>query len=283
MKQTMSFLLFLFALQFSNNSLVAQQPAAANGKFIKVNGATIYYEEQGTGDPLILMHGFGGTSAVWKPFVAEYAKHYRVISWDMRGHGRSDNPDTSVVFLHAVAARDLLAIIESLQLKNVKLIGHSSGGIVSLYAAIMKPDAIEAIVPMSAQINYSDTVRSFIKRNAQPEAFYEFAGLEKSHGKQKGKLLARQFYHFRLLQGDPLIMPAQLATIKARTLIIHGDNDFVPVSQAWEMFQNIPHAHLSIIPNAGHMPQEGESNSKLFLRQTLEFLSGEWGKSSPSK
>ncbi len=279
MKQTMRFLLFLLTFHFSFNTLIAQVPVAPNGKFIKVNGATIYYEEVGTGDPLILMHGFGGTSAVWKPFVAEYAKHYRVICWDMRGHGRSDNPDTSVIFLHAVAARDLLAIIESLQLKNVKLIGHSSGGIVALYAAIMKPDAIEAIIPVSAQLNYSDTVRSFIKHNAMPEAYYEFAGLEKSHGKQKGKLLARQFYHFRLLKGDPLITHEQLATIKARTLIIHGDNDFVPVSQALEMFQNIPHAHLSIIPNGGHMPHEGEENSKLFLRQSLEFLKGEWGKS----
>jgi len=283
MKQTKSVYLLLFAFQFSINSLIAQEPAASNGKFIKVNGATIYYEEQGTGDPLILMHGFGGTSAVWKPFVAEYARHYRVISWDMRGHGRSDNPDTSVVFLHAVAARDLLAIINALQLKNVKLIGHSSGGIVALYASIMKPDAIEAIVPVSAQINYSDTVRSFIKHNAMPEAYYEFAGLEKSHGKQKGKLIARQFYHFRLLQGDPLITDKQLATIKARTLIIHGDNDFVPVSQAWEMFQNIPHAHLSIIPNGGHMPHEGEANPKLFLRQTIDFLKGKWGKASVPK
>ena len=283
MKQTMSFLLIFFAFHFSFNSLIAQAPVAPNGKFIKVNGASIYYEEQGKGDPLILMHGFGGTSAVWKPFVAEYAKYYRVISWDMRGHGRSDNPDTSVVFLHAVAARDLLAMIESLHLKNVKLIGHSSGGIISLYAAIMKPDAIEAIVPVSAQINYSDTVRSFVKHNAMPEAYYQFGDLEKRHGKQKGKLIARQFYHFHLLQGDPLITREQLATIKARTLIIHGDNDFAPVSQAWEMFQNIPHAHLSVIPNGWHTPQDGEANSKLFLRQTLEFLKGEWGKSSLPK
>jgi len=274
MKQTGSFVLFVFLLLF--NSLKAQEPVASNGKFIKVNGTTIYYEEEGEGDPLILMHGFGRTSTEWKPFVAEYAKYYRVISWDMRGHGRSDNPDTSEVFLHAVAARDLLALIEKLQLKNVKLIGHSSGGIVALYAAIMKPDAIEAIVTVCAQIYYSDEVRDFIKRKAMPEVSYGFMGFEKLHGKKKGMLLARQFYHFSVLQGDPLISPEQLSKIKARTLVIHGDNDFVPVSQAWEIFQNIPGAHLSIIPNGWHVPQEGEANSKLFLRQTLEFLKREW-------
>ncbi len=280
MKQTMSFLLFLIAFHFSINSLIAQEPVAPNGKFIKVNGTTIYYEEQGTGDPLILLHGFAGTAAEWKPFVAEFAKYYRVISWDMRGHGRSDNPDTSEVFLHAVAARDLLGLIDALQLKKVKLIGHSSGGIISLYAASLKPDAIEAIVPMSAQIYYGDEVRSFIKRNAKPEEFYQFMSLEKVHGRQKGKVIAKQFYHFSVLQGDPLISHEQLSKIKARTLIIHGDNDFVPVSQAWEMYQNIPKSYLSVIPNGWHTPQEGEGNSKLFLRQTLEFLSGVWGKSS---
>jgi pimeloyl-ACP methyl ester carboxylesterase len=283
MKQTMSFLLFLLAFHFSFNSLIAQEPVASNGKFIKVNGATIYYEEQGTGDPLILMHGFGRTSADWKPFVAEYAKYYRVISWDMRGHGRSDNPDTSEVFLHAVAARDLLALIDALQLKNVKLIGHSSGGIVALYAAIMKPDAIEAIVPVSAQIYYSEEVRDFIKRNAMPELSYDLMGFEKLHGKKKGLLLARQFYHFSVLQGDPLISHEQLSKIKARALVIHGDNDFVPVLQAWEIFQYIPGAHLSVIPNGWHIPHEGEANSKLFLRQTLEFLRGDWEKSSFQK
>ncbi len=263
---------------FSISSLHAQQPVASNGRFVSVNGASIYYEDTGKGEPLILMHGFGGTADDWTPFVEAFSKRFRVIAWDMRGHGRSTNPDTSEVFLHATAARDLLNLIDVLKLQKVKLIGHSSGGIVALYAATMRPAAIEAIVPMSAQTYYGDSVRSFITRNAVPEAYYEFMNLAKLHGETKGRLIAKQFYHFRKLQGDPLITPEQLSKIKSRTLIVHGDNDFVPVSQAWKMFQSIPGAHLLIVPNGWHEPHRGEENRNDFIRRVLEFFSGEWDK-----
>jgi pimeloyl-ACP methyl ester carboxylesterase len=262
---------------------VAQEPVSPSGKFATVNGAKIYYEEYGQGEPLILLHGFGGTASAWKDFIPEYAKQYHVIAWDMRGHGRSTNPDTSQVFLHATAARDLLALMDQLKLKKVKIMGHSSGGIVILIAATQQPDRFEAIVPISAQVFYSKETRAFIAENAKDkEAFNQMLGLDKAHGKVKANLIARQFYYFRKLQGDPAVTPDQLATITARTLIIHGDNDFVPVSQAWEMFTNIPHAHLWVSPNASHGPQFGPHQAD-FIKRTLEFLRGDWEKSDLPK
>ena len=257
-------------------SAKAQEPVSANGKFTTVNGAKIYYEESGQGEPLILLHGFGRTASDWQSFIPEFSRHYRVIVWDMRGHGRSTNPDTSVVFRHSSAARDLLTFMDNLKLDKVKVIGHSSGGIVTLYAATMQPERFDAIVPMSAQTYYSLQTREFIEKNAKPESYYKFNDGEKLHGKVKGMQVARQFYHFHKLQGDPAITPDQLASIKARTLVIHGDNDFVPVSQAWEMFQHIPNAHLFIVPNGWHLPQVGPLNGADFMRRILEFLKGEW-------
>lgn len=264
-------------------SVEAQEPVSPNGKFTNVNGAKIYYEEYGQGEPLILLHGFGRTASDWKAFIPEFSKHYRVIVWDMRGHGRSTNPDTTVAFRHAVAAQDLLIFMDNLKFQKVRAIGHSSGGITILYAATMQPDRFAAIVPISAQTYYSLQVREFIEKNAKPEAQFEFNELEKLHGRPKGMFLAKQFYNFHKLQGDPSITPDQLGTIKAHTLIIHGDNDFVPVSQAWEMFQNIPKAHLYIIPNGWHLPHLGAANGVDFTRRTLEFLKGEWNNRVPQK
>jgi len=278
MKQAYLFTFLCCAAFLSITIVEAQESVAPNGKFITVNGAKLYYEEYGQGEPLILLHGFGRTLADWKPFIPEFSKHYRVIVWDMRGHGRSTNPDTSKVFLHATAAKDLLALIEKLNLKKVKAIGHSSGGIIILYAAIKEPDHFEAIVPVSAQMYYSLQTREFIKITAKPESFYEFNELERQHGKTKGQLIAKQFYHFHELYGDPSITPDQLATIKARSLIVHGDNDFVPVAQAWEMYKNIPNAHLWIVPNGWHLPHVGGLNEIDFKRRILEFLNGEWNK-----
>ena len=269
--------MFLIWVSFSQQSIVkAQEQVSAAGKFVTVNGAKIYYEEHGRGEPLVLLHGFGRTSADWKPFIGEYAKKYRVIAWDMRGHGRSGSTDTSKVFLHQAAAKDLLALLEKLDLKKVKAIGHSSGGIVILQAAILAPDRFEAIIPVSAQLNFSPQVRDFIKKNARPEDYYRFNELEPQHGKAKGQLIARQFYHFSELQGDPAITPAQLASIKARTLIVHGDNDFVPVAEAVEVHKHIPKAHLWVVPNGWHMPHVGGGKEADFIRKSLEFLGGEW-------
>jgi len=279
MKQVYRLTLLCCAVVLSTIIVQAQEAVAPNGKFIAVNGAKIYYEEFGQGEPLILLHGFGRTLADWKPFIPEFSKQFRVIALDMRGHGRSTNSDTSKVFLHATAATDLLELMEKLRLKKVKAIGHSSGGIIILYAAIKEPDRFEAIVPVSAQLHYSLQTREFIKMNAKPEAYYEFNELEDQHGKTKGRLIARQFYHFHELYGDPSITPDQLATIKARSLIVHGDNDFVPVAQAWEMYQNIPNAHLWIVPNGWHLPHVGGLNEIDFNRRTIEFLNGEWDKS----
>jgi pimeloyl-ACP methyl ester carboxylesterase len=276
-KQLIAFLWFVVFLP--QTDLKAQEPVAPNGKFVTVNGATIYYEEYGQGEPLLLLHGFGRTLADWKPYIPEFSKHYRVIAWDMRGHGRSTNPDTTKVFLHATAAKDLLALMDKLNLKKVRAIGHSSGGITILHAATKAPHRFEAIVPVSAQIYYSAETREAITTNAKPDAYYEFNELEKQHGKIKGRIIARQFYHFRELYGDPSITPDQLGAIKARALIVHGDNDFVPVSQAWEIYRSIPNAHLFIVPNGWHVPHMGGPNENDFTRRTLEFLSGEWNKS----
>jgi pimeloyl-ACP methyl ester carboxylesterase len=275
MKKGICFLI-LCQMLLNLNASFAQLPVSPNGKFVELKGCKIYYEEYGQGEPLFLLHGFTGTGEHWKSFVPEYAKNYRVIVWDMRGHGRSTNADTSINFLHATAARDLLSLMDKLKLNKVKAIGHSSGGMTILYAAIMAPDRFDAIVPVSAQIYYSKQVREFLEKNAKP--IIPNPDLDRSHGKDKGAFLARQFYNFRKLYGDPALTPDQLGTIKARTLVVHGDNDFVPVSQAWEMFQNIPNAHIWISPNTSHGPPFGPNESD-FIRRTLEFLKGDgWSK-----
>lgn len=256
------------------NTSFAQLPISENGKFMEVNKSKIYYEEYGQGEPLFLLHGFFGMTEDWKGFVQEYSKNYKVIVWDMRGHGRSTNPDTSIVFKHAQAAHDLIGLMDKLKINKAKAIGHSSGGMTILYAATIAPDRFDAIIPVAAQIYYSRQVREFIKSKTW-EQYFPQVELDRRHGRQKGDVLKRQFYNFWQLYGDPSFTPDQLAKIKARTLIVHGDNDFVPVSQAWEMFQNIPKAHIWISPNTGHIPQFGAANDTDFVRRTLEFLKGE--------
>lgn len=71
--------------------VAVQGQAPAGGRTVRVNDIELYYEDRGTGEPLVLLHGFGGCGQHWQPFAARLAEHFRLIIPDLRGHGRSTN------------------------------------------------------------------------------------------------------------------------------------------------------------------------------------------------
>lgn len=269
--KNLSFVLFFIVWY---NSGYAQLSPKGVGRIMEINNANIYFEEYGQGEPLFLLHGFLGTADSWKDFIEAYSQNYRVIIWDMRGHGRSSDPNDETDFKHQQAARDLLELMEILKIDKAKAIGHSSGGITILYAATMSPDKFDAIIPVSAQSFYSEPVRDWIKSRIW-EKYFDHEELERLHGPEKAGLLKQQFFGFGTLTGDPLISKEELAKIRARTLIVHGDDDFIPVSHAWDIYQNIPGARIWISPNTGHLPHYGIENGLDFIRRTQDFLKGD--------
>ena len=275
-------LTFCFIVTFLINSDVdAQEPVAPNGKFATIKGLKIYYEDSGKGMPLLLLHGFKGTASDWKPFTPELSKYYRVIAIDLPGHGRSDFMDTTNVYLHKRAAEYIIGLLDALHIDSLNIMGISSGGFITLYIATIKPQLAKKIVVIGGQVYYSDTTRALITSLGPPEkaSVATLERLTKAHGKQKGTLLARQFWNFRKLYGDPSFTPDVLSTIKANTLIIHGDNDpIAPLTNAWEMYRNIPQAHLWVVPNGGHVPYADPRNHDDFIRRVLNFLRGDWKK-----
>jgi pimeloyl-ACP methyl ester carboxylesterase len=142
--------------------------------------------------------------------------------------------------------------------------------------ATLSPDVVRRIIVVDGQVYYSKQTREIIANccgspPGQP--------LINRHGNEKAILLRKQFYHFRLLHGDPSFTPDVLASIKARAFIIHGDNDQIaPLFNALEMYNNIPKSHLWVVPNGGHSPASDPNNHPEYLRRTLEFLNGAWDK-----
>ena len=252
----------------------AQLPVAPNGKFLKVNGINIYYEETGTGKPLLLLHGFGRTAEDWKPLVSALAKTNRVIAIDLPGHGRSDLMDSTNDYLHRKAANYIISFVESLKLDSPQIMGFSSGAIITLYMATLKPELAKKIIVIAGQLYFSDSTRKFISALGGPNNFImDSKELNSLHGVKKAGLIATQFWNFRKLYGDPSFTPDMLATIKAKTLIVHGDDDPVaPVDNAFKMQKYIPGAHLWIIPYAEHIGIFSPENQQEFLRRTMDFL-----------
>ena len=258
----------------------AQEPVAPSGKFATIEGLKIYYEDTGKGTPLLLIHGFTGTCSMWKAFIPEFSKRYRVIAIDLPGHGRSDYMDTTDVYSHKKAAEYIIALLNELHIDSLYVMGGSSGGMITLYVATLRTNIAKRIIVLAGQVYFSSTTRNLItSMGPGTEDPKRMASLIKTHGKVKGTLLARQFWNFRKLYGDPAFTPDVLSTIKAKALIIHGDNDpIAPVENAWEMYQHIPKANLWIVPNGRHEFLFDPANNTDFTRRVLEFLHGDWGK-----
>src|SRR2546428_5336277 len=141
----MAILLFLFSL-------------SASGEIASVNGIQLYYKIHGKGPPLVLLHYFGGSSESWAPFVPEFAKQYKVIAVDMRGHGRSTNP--SGQFTHRQSAFDIFALLDQLGIKQFKAIGMSSGGMTLLHMATQQPARVESMIVVGATDQFGPEARA---------------------------------------------------------------------------------------------------------------------------
>lgn len=263
---------------FVTSNGVAQEAMSSNGKFATINGLKIYYEESGQGTAVVLLHHFFATASLWKTYVPELSKKYRVIAVDLPGHGRSDYMDTTKVFLHKRATEYIIGLIDFLKLDSVYLIGASSGGSITLQLAILRPDLVKRAVVIAGHIYYPKDQREMVASWGNVPNAGEIA----THGSEKAVVLRKQFNYFSQLYGDPSFTPDVLSTIHAKTLIIHGDKDsLAPISNALGMYQNIPNSHLWIVPNTGHFPLPpylDPKNESDFIRRTMEFLSGDWEK-----
>lgn len=267
-----TFIILLTCLM--TGTLHAQLPVAPNGKYLNVNGRNIYYEDTGVGKPLLLLHGFGRTVEDWKPLMPGLARNHRVIAIDLPGHGRSDMIDTTEEYYHRHAASQILDFIDAMKLDSLDVMGFSSGAFITLYLATIKPALTKKIIVIAGQLYYSDSTRKFITSLGGPENFVNnTAELSQAHGLKKGNLLARQFWNFRKLYGDPSFTPDILASIRAKTLVVHGDNDpAAPVENAFMMYRHIPNAHLWVLPFAEHIGFFMPENQQELLRRTMDFL-----------
>jgi pimeloyl-ACP methyl ester carboxylesterase len=268
----------IYILLLICKGLMAQVPISPTGKYFDYHGTHIYYEESGQGEPLLLLHNFNGTADSWKPYYESYSKTFRIISVDMIGHGRSDilrNDD--IEFMHSDYAKIILSLLDYLKIDKTHAIGASSGGMTLLYANYMIPEKFINVITIGAQIYFDQRVRDWITKggpDSSKTAYLERAS--KNHGFEKAMLQARQFWNFRKAYGDPSFTPDMLNKITANWLIVHGDNDFIPIDQALDMKKHIPNSRLWIFPNGGHLPHLRQANIQDFTERSIEFLTGKW-------
>lgn len=241
---------------------------------MQINNMEIYYEEYGSGKPLLLLHGFGGCSQNWHPFTAKLAEHYRLIVVDMRGHGYSTNPDNT--FTHREAANDVFLLLEKLGIEHFSAMGMSSGGMVLLHMATSQPKRIDSMVVISATTHFPNQARAIMRRasfNTMPQEVIEMYRECAKRGDEQIHQLITQFNALHENYDDMNFTAQSLSTITARTLVVHGDRDnFFPVEIPVSIYRSIPNAALWIIPGGDHVPIYNPTVP--FTTTALQFLDG---------
>ncbi len=271
------------AFLIGHHALAQAQVAApekeTQGRLAEVNGIQMYYEAHGKGEPLVMLHGFGASGAVWKPFVEEFAESYKLIIPDLRGHGRSTNPTNQ--FTHRQSALDVCALLDVLKIRRFRAMGISTGGMTLIHMATQQPERVEAMVLIGATIYFPEQAREIMRKTTVEgitEEKWEVYRSRHKRGDDQIRALVNQFHGFKDSYDDMNFTPPYLSTIKARTFIVHGDRDeFFPVSIPVEMYRSTPKSYLWIIPNGGHVPIFGE-NEATFTEKASTFLKGEWEK-----
>ncbi len=248
--------------------------AHSAGRTAHVNGVEIYFEVHGTGDPLVLLSGFSGSSQDWKPSLTAWGPDFQIILPDLRGHGRSSI--LSAPFRHEDAGLDLFALFDHLGIRTFKGVGISAGGNTLLHLATKQPNRVKAMVIVSATPYFPTQARTIMRQYGAnlPEA--EGQRLRRNHvgGDAQIKALLASTVSFADSYDDLNFTPPLLSTIQARTMIIQGDRDpLYPVEISFEMAKAIPNSALWIVPNAGHGPVIGERWFE-FIRAAAAFLRG---------
>lgn len=235
---------------------------------IKVNGVEIHYEVYGSGEPLLLLHGWTQSSKFWSDYIPSYAQHFEVYALDLRGHGKS-SPVTSD-FTIKKASEDVLALLDVLQLQKVHAIGLSYGGLTLLELANSNSNRLASMVLVGASHNFDggknkpDTTFSY--ENLPPSFIEE---LNKTHfrGENQIRALFDPNLNYSIALDDQA-----LRAMNVRTLVVQGDRDeILGLEPAITLHKNMPQSELWVVPNTGHIAING-TNQQDFLNKSLQFL-----------
>lgn len=228
------------------------------------DGSVIYYEKIGTGSPLFLLHGNGGSSAYFTNQVPELSKYFQLYLMDSRGHGKSTNTQKETSF--QLMAEDLLTVIQNEGLTNVDILGFSDGANLAMVFAHLHPSYVHRLI-----LNAGNTKVKGVRLLSRIGSVIQYIAVWLCSPFDKGM---RYFLPIlRLLFHDIGISAEDLQAIKSPTLVIVGKHDSVKTTHSMNIAKNIPNASFVLVKGQGHL--FAKRNPKRFNQEVLAFLTKE--------
>jgi pimeloyl-ACP methyl ester carboxylesterase len=223
------------------------------------NGVELYYEVHGEGAPVLLTHGYSSSSHMWEGQVGPFSKRYKLITWDMRGHGHTDYPDDLSAYTEAETVADMAAILDAVGAKTAVIGGLSLGGYMSLAFHLAHPERTQALLIIDTGPGYKkDEPRAgwnatSIKRaeKLEAEGLPKGGGAETRTAPHRNAIGLAKAARGMLTQHDDRVI-SSLPNINVPSLVVVGADDTPFIAASDYMAAKIPGAKKAVIANAGH-------------------------------
>ena len=275
------------------------------------DGIRLWYEETGTGTPMIFVHEYAGDHRAWEPQMRFFGQRYRAITYGARGYPPSDVPDDVSKYSQYRAADDIASILDGLKIEKAHIVGLSMGGFATLHFGFRHPDRalsltvagcgygaeagerdkFRAEVRVIAKFIDDNPIEAFAEQyaygptrvqfeNKNPRGFAEFKQQLAEHSKigARNTQLGVQGERPSLYE-----LVDDMKKLTVPTLVLTGDEDWPCLQPALLMKRNIPSAALSVMPNCGHTIniEDPDQFNRLVADFVAQVDAGRWPMRDP--
>jgi len=266
--------------------------------FVENEGAKIYWDEQGSGEPLLLIMGLSYPSYMWHRTRPVLAKRFRTIAFDNRGVGQSDVP--AGVYPIVLMASDAAAVLDAAGIQSAHVFGVSMGGMIAQELALQYPERVRSLIlgctaaggPHAVQAEPA-ALEVLMRQGMTPEeakeAIIPFIYDADTPRERIDEDMAIRMKWYPTPQGYTSQLQgiigweaySRIAEIKAPTLVLHGETDrLIPVANGRLIAERIPDAKLVLIPRASHIFETDQPD--VAIHSILEYLDTQRGNAQAS-
>jgi pimeloyl-ACP methyl ester carboxylesterase len=257
--------------------------------YVSCNGVQMYYQEAGSGSPLLLVHGWPASSYYWSSVIPRFAARHRVLAVDLKGFGRSDKPDNAGYRIVDLAD-DLAHFLTALGIDSADVVGHSMGGMVSYALALRHPERVRRLTAVSAPVHGPSSVFPYLRVGTLPGLRTLAFPLTRvrfmtrlvstlftagnSIPAEVIEDIAKTTYTSALqsqLSMQSTDFTGRLAAIRHQTLLMYGERDLVITpTQPLMARARIATSRLEVLADCGHCPSVELPDA--FADHVLSFL-----------